>query len=258
MRCMNCGWENPDNLHKCEKCNSPLENNIVNEKPAPAASEHEEILRGTVSEQQVFADPAPTSRENKSCPQCGYPLRDGMHHCPNCGEDLGGVKVVKKSPDEVHHAPPKHNATVNPWANPIATKKFKLEPVAWDGEIDTPAVQSFVGEEVELNRENTDPSNNTITSKVQAEITHADGVWILEDKSSQGTTFIQARRKITLEDGDIISIDIPGRKLTLLVDDEELNRRRAAWVKPEPKIKSGYLARYARLTTSANTGAVVV
>lgn len=60
-----------------------------------------------------------------------------------------------------------------------------------------------------------------------------------------------------IEDGDEISIDIPARKLELLVSDEELDNRRAAWKQPEPKIKTGYLSRYARLTTSASTGAVV-
>ncbi len=60
-----------------------------------------------------------------------------------------------------------------------------------------------------------------------------------------------------IEDGDIISIDIPNRKLELEVSDDELAKRRANWVKPEPKIKTGYLARYAKLTTSASTGAVV-
>ena len=60
-----------------------------------------------------------------------------------------------------------------------------------------------------------------------------------------------------IEDGDIISIDIPNRKLELEVGEEELSKRRAAWQKPEPKIKTGYLARYAKLTTSASTGAVL-
>lgn len=60
-----------------------------------------------------------------------------------------------------------------------------------------------------------------------------------------------------IEDGDIIDIDIPNRKLKLRVSDEELAKRKAAWVKPEPKIKTGYLSRYAKLTTSASKGAVV-
>ena len=60
-----------------------------------------------------------------------------------------------------------------------------------------------------------------------------------------------------IEDGDMISIDIPNRKLELLVSDEELAVRKAAWKQPEPKVKTGYLSRYARLVTSANTGAVL-
>lgn len=60
-----------------------------------------------------------------------------------------------------------------------------------------------------------------------------------------------------IEDGDLIDIDIPNRKLELRVSDEELAKRKAAWVKPEPKIKIGYLSRYAKLTTSASRGAVV-
>ena len=60
-----------------------------------------------------------------------------------------------------------------------------------------------------------------------------------------------------VQDGDIIDIDIPARKLNVLVSDEEMAKRKAAWVKPEPKVKTGYLSRYAKLTTSANTGAVL-
>lgn len=60
-----------------------------------------------------------------------------------------------------------------------------------------------------------------------------------------------------VEDGDIISFDMRECTITLEVSDEELAKRRENWVKPEPKIKTGYLARYAKLVTSANTGAVL-
>lgn len=60
-----------------------------------------------------------------------------------------------------------------------------------------------------------------------------------------------------VQDGDIIDIDIPARKLNVLISDEEMAKRKANWVKPEPKVKTGYLSRYAKLTTSANTGAVL-
>ncbi|OKY54599.1 dihydroxy-acid dehydratase [Megasphaera cerevisiae] len=60
-----------------------------------------------------------------------------------------------------------------------------------------------------------------------------------------------------IQDGDVIGIDIPNRKLELKVSEAELARRKAAWTQPEPKVKTGYLSRYARLVTSANTGAVL-
>ncbi len=60
-----------------------------------------------------------------------------------------------------------------------------------------------------------------------------------------------------IREGDQILLDIPGRKLEVKLDDAELAKRKAAWVCPEPKVKTGYLARYAKLVTSANTGAVL-
>ena len=59
-----------------------------------------------------------------------------------------------------------------------------------------------------------------------------------------------------VEDGDTIILDIPARKLELKVDDATLAARRATWQAPEPKIKTGWLARYAKVVTSAHTGAV--
>jgi dihydroxy-acid dehydratase len=60
-----------------------------------------------------------------------------------------------------------------------------------------------------------------------------------------------------LQDGDVIEINIPENKLNVLLSDEELNARLSRWVKPEPGVKKGYLARYARMVTSAGTGAVL-
>ena len=58
-----------------------------------------------------------------------------------------------------------------------------------------------------------------------------------------------------VHEGDIIDIDIDEGTLTLEVSDEELEARRAAWVKPEPKYQVGVLARYAKLVSSADKGA---
>jgi len=60
-----------------------------------------------------------------------------------------------------------------------------------------------------------------------------------------------------VKEGDRIAIDIPKRKIALLVSVEELKRRKKAWKPPKPKIQSGYLSRYASLVTSGSTGAIL-
>ena len=60
-----------------------------------------------------------------------------------------------------------------------------------------------------------------------------------------------------IEEGDTISIDIPAGKVELKVSDEELERRRANWKAPAPRITTGWLGRYTKLVSSANTGAVL-
>ena len=60
-----------------------------------------------------------------------------------------------------------------------------------------------------------------------------------------------------VQEGDMISIDIPNCKIEMQVDEGTLAARKAAWICPEPRIKTGYLARYAKLVTSAARGAVL-
>lgn len=60
-----------------------------------------------------------------------------------------------------------------------------------------------------------------------------------------------------VEEGDMISVDIPNYSLKLHISDEEMARRKAAWTPREPKITSGYLARYRELVTSGNRGAIL-
>ncbi|MEG1496902.1 MAG: dihydroxy-acid dehydratase [Clostridiales bacterium] len=61
-----------------------------------------------------------------------------------------------------------------------------------------------------------------------------------------------------VEEGDLISIDIPNHKLELKVEADELAKRQKNWVKPQPKITKGYLSKYANRVTSASTGAIIV
>ena len=60
-----------------------------------------------------------------------------------------------------------------------------------------------------------------------------------------------------VEEGDIIKINIPELKLELDISDEEMAARKAKWQPREPKVKTGYLARYASMVTSGNRGAIL-
>lgn len=198
MRCPNCGWVNPDGIERCEKCNTQL-------KSLPFEAEPEDQnIRSTVREVGV---PFINQNHNNTCPHCGYPIRPETSSCPNCGnaikeEHNKDIRFVSPAPQTgvVRDI----GATVNPWSNPISVKAFKLQPIAWENEQrDIDPIQ-YNGERVELTRDNTDPVNNTITSKTQAEIFSEDGKWFIIDKSAQQSTFVQAGRKIELCDGDTI------------------------------------------------------
>ena len=60
-----------------------------------------------------------------------------------------------------------------------------------------------------------------------------------------------------MEEGDIIKINIPELKLELDISDEEMAARKAKWQPREPKVNTGYLARYAAMVTSGNRGAIL-
>lgn len=200
MRCRNCGWENPDNLTRCEKCNTPLEG--ASFYAAPIAAPQQNFSK-TVNEAAVFSD-APVDGINV-CPQCGYPMRPGVSVCPNCHFGATELEPQARSaapaPNQVKASPAQ--GTVNPWVQVAPANKCTLEPVAQQG-VDSPEALHLKGDAHELNRATLDPENQTITSKTQATLTFKDGQWFIEDKSAQHTTFIYAGEKTALKDGDVI------------------------------------------------------
>jgi dihydroxy-acid dehydratase len=60
-----------------------------------------------------------------------------------------------------------------------------------------------------------------------------------------------------LEDGDIIDIDVPKRKMHVKLSDEELAKRAKSWTEKEPNIKKGYLVRYSQLVQPAHKGSIL-
>ena len=205
MRCKNCGWENPNGLTNCEKCNTPLGGAINNQpafgtiQEAPQATP----LNKTVFEADVF--PQAASAAN-TCPNCGYPMRPGVTDCPNCHQQPASApqpapRPAAPAPQQVKAAP--MQGTVNPWVQVAPAYKCSLQPVEQQG-VETPETLNLKGDSHELNRTNLDPENQTITSKVQAQLTCEDGLWYIQDKSAQHTTFIYAGEKTPLKDGDVI------------------------------------------------------
>lgn len=226
MRCKNCGWENPEANRKCEKCNAPLSGSIMESSSKHYSSIAAE-LKGTVPEtgsrpsyKEAASEPSQAGNGN-ACPQCSYPVSPEMNVCPMCGESLKqSVPRAEASPApkcpkcgmqvsrSVKFCPSCGAAlrmgTVNAWETPRQGGFCTLKPIAWKGEEVTYSPISYSGDMISLNRTNTDPNNNTITSKEQAILIHEHDAWYIEDRSEQHTTLIRVGKKTRLENGDII------------------------------------------------------
>ena len=230
MRCKNCGWNNPENISMCEKCNAPLNAPVQHESTEPIS----ENLRSTVSENVAFgvgATPVP-----HACPECGYPVSTDMDKCPNCNHSLSSQTRPQPLPsihcshcgqenkadahfcsfcgsplNEPTPAPHKkiQRATMGTVmsgpATPLSQGKFcTLKPIAWQGEEVNYNPVTYSGESIVLNRSNTDANNNSITSKQQAILTFEDGEWYIENRSELKTTYIRVGDKTKIKSGDII------------------------------------------------------
>lgn len=207
MRCQFCGWDNPQGKETCEKCNKPLTSN-VSEEVRPVALNRDNHNRPTDRQVAGEFNPKATVREipdggkldnerAKECPECGYPLENG--ECSACGYNVSeapkdtSVKVA----DEVRK-------TMRPIRKGEKEGEFKLVPISEETGMPEGDGMAYEGNEVILNRENTDSRNTTITSQEQACLTFENGKWCIEDKSEYKTTFVQASRKIELQQGDLI------------------------------------------------------
>ena len=213
MRCSNCGWENPAEATTCVKCNAPLGYAAVSSQPysgyswSDPSEDNSQALRGTVPEGQIFGSGSIVNLDKPSgnvCPKCGYPLGRGISSCPRCGNSLSAAQSGPQTSGNPSGSGATRPGTVNPWARPQDKNGCSLTPVAWEDEANVYSSIKYSRKSIILNRANTDPSNNTITSKVQAELVKESDGWYLTDKSELQTTYVHAGRKTKLEDGDIV------------------------------------------------------
>ena len=99
MRCKNCGWDNPDENVKCEKCNAPMNDYTKNERSPSfgnAAGEYRPQATIVGTDAGDF-NPRATVL---GCVSCGYPVRISDEECPNCGSPLPENKMEKQAQKE--------------------------------------------------------------------------------------------------------------------------------------------------------------
>lgn len=194
----------------CEKCNKPLMSGSL-EVVKPFASNHDNHGHPTDRHARDAFSPKATVREFSAgsgnvdgkeaaeCPECGYPLENG--ECSACGYKVEYAKLVRHATISAVGDPRK---TVRPVRKGEKDGSFKLVPVSEESGEPEGDELSFEGNTVVLNRDNTDAKNTTITSRKQASIAFENGKWSIEDKSEYKTTFVQASRRIELQQGDLI------------------------------------------------------
>ncbi|MDO5525275.1 MAG: FHA domain-containing protein [Prevotella sp.] len=204
MRCQFCGWDNPEGKTNCEKCNKPLLDE-GNSEPVSAVSQgtHSKVTarqgassfnpKATVRESAAFqSQPV----QSVSCPECGFPLENGF--CANCG-----FADKKVEPEKVKQED-NPRMTIRPKRKEPKEGSFTLTPISEENGMPEGDAIQFEGNEVSLNRNNTDPKNKTITSAEQAVVFCEDGKWSIKDKSELKTTFVQAEQAIELKSGSLI------------------------------------------------------
>lgn len=167
------------------------------------------------------------------CSYCGYfPILNSVTECPQCKkpilpreehkDDVASEAMQSQdnpSFNNVYEKPEIEskveaqgticrpfylNTTEENRTEPEINATFRLTLIPEDGEQTTAVTKQYKGNEVLLNRDNTEPSNLSITSKEQALIKYEEGQWYVENRSQLKTTYVVVDRRIELHDGDVV------------------------------------------------------
>lgn len=213
MKCQFCNWDNPEGRTKCEKCDHELQPDAaespshVHDRPTTRKPADGSVsnLKKTINENEFKRlrerMNETVSEEKNMCPKCHLELEDG--ECPSCGYTQSNPDDKQKTENKMNVNKNKETQRWDPKTD-VAKGRFVLTPLS--GKTRQPESDPiiFAGTEIELNRENTDSDNSTITSKTQAIVSYENGKWAISDESELRSTFVQAARKIELESGDLI------------------------------------------------------
>ena len=213
MKCHFCNWDNPEGRTRCEKCDHELQPDAaespsyVHDRPTTRKPKADsgKYLKRTINENEFRRQRGgmngTVSEKTDMCPNCHLELEEG--ECPSCGYTESQNDDKQNNENKMNANKNKETQRWDPKAD-VVKGRFGLTPLSGKTGLPESDPISFAGNKIELNRENTDPENSTITSKTQAVVTYENGKWAITDESELRSTFVQAARKIELENGDII------------------------------------------------------
>lgn len=196
--CPHCGYPVIGNFTSCPNCGAsiaPAQTTIQNpaaqsEMPAaPLAAPLAEGVSTVGGAKSALKDLG--IDEMVKCDKCGAEVSIDFTFCPKCGEriHLPTIRAIRHKPTPAPE-PPK--------------PKCRLTIVPEEDEQEVPEANEYEGTSIILTRENTEAYNRTITSKEQAELICEDGKWYILNKSEFGSTYLEANRKLEIQQGDII------------------------------------------------------
>lgn len=180
--CPHCGYLVLGNFQSCPNCGGQMDGSH------PAYEDEGNVARADRQPQATVNFGKLQLDDHVTCENCGMSVSLEYSFCPNCGK-----KIVLKTMPVVHRRnqePPK--------------PKCSLTLIPDDGEKVKSLHNDYEGASVTLTRENTEPTNRTITSKPQAELTCEDGKWYIVNLSELNSTMLLCSRKMEVQPGDIV------------------------------------------------------
>ena len=190
--CPRCGFAVHATASRCPACGAP----VAAAQPAQPQAYQQPTAREpqpAFHPQPVQPTPQPVQPQparqatGKICSKCGNVIVPGARFCGFCGQ------AVRQA-----------MGTIGAWDAPVEVVKCSLAPIPFENEAVLYEPVIYTGEEIILNRDNTDTENQTITSKQQAVLIHEGDNWYIEDRSARQSTMIHVRGRVKLKDGDII------------------------------------------------------
>ena len=212
-RCNECGWSNnPMDATKCVKCGAELDDSSE-ERISFQGVENKEVSNdskktviGRVSDEKPLDSNNPTLKKENlidgDCPSCGYTLRPGALTCPNCGEAVN--KVEKDNIKDIIMDKPKDKKKTMMFGdaefNQVITESYSMSLTETSGK---KVEFNIDGTDKNIGRKDIDENNMSISSS-HATFSVNKGKLNIEDTSSNNMTFVKAKGKTEVNDGDVI------------------------------------------------------